>query len=42
MAIIFVVDYTLVSPKKYFAKSLKLCEPRNLIFSNALTVPKLQ
>ena len=39
---IFVVDYTSVSLKKYFAMNFELCEPRNLLFNPALTVPKLQ
>ena len=39
---IFAVDYTKVSPKKYFAKNLELCDPRNLLFSSSSTVPKLQ
>ena len=36
---IFIVDYTLVSPKKYFAKNLELCESRNLLFSTAASAP---
>ena len=31
-----------MSPKKYFAESLELFQPRNLVFSTALTVTKLQ
>ena len=30
-----------MSLKKYFAKNLELCEQRNMLFSIALTVPKL-
>ena len=26
----------------YFAKNLELCEPKNMLFSTALTVTKLQ
>ena len=37
-----VVEYTLMSQKKYFAKNLELCVPRNLLFSTAVTGPKLQ
>ena len=32
---IFIVDYTLESPKKYFAENLEFCVPRNLLFSTA-------
>ena len=39
---IFLVNYTSVSLKKYFAKNLDLCQPRNLLFDTALTVTKLQ
>jgi len=39
---IFIVAYTSVSPKKYFAKNLMLCESRNLLFSTASSVTKLQ
>ena len=39
---IFIVSYTLVSPKKYLAKNLKLCGPRNLLFSTAVSATKLQ
>ena len=35
---IFFKDNTLVSPKKYFARNLERCEPRNLVFSTAKTV----
>ena len=38
----FVLDYALVRPKKYFAKNLELCEPKNLFVSTAVTVPRLQ
>ena len=38
----FIVAYTLVSPKKYFAKNLELCGPRNLLFSTAAGATKLQ
>ena len=31
-----------MSPKKYFAKDLELCEARNLSFSTASSVMKLQ
>ena len=37
MTNIFVVDYTSGSPKKYFAKNLGHYEPKNFIFSTALT-----
>ena len=40
--LICIVEYTSVSPKKYFAKNLELCEPKNLLFSPVLTVTKLQ
>ena len=39
---IFIVDYTLVSPKYYFAKNLELCGPRNLLFNTAASATKLQ
>ena len=39
---IFIVAYTLVSPKKYFVKNLELCGPRNLLFSTAASATKLQ
>ena len=39
---IFAVEYTSVSSRKYFAKNLEFCEPRNLLFSAALNVTKLQ
>ena len=44
---IFILAYTrtlshLVSPKKYFAKNLELCGPRNLLFSTAASATKLQ
>ena len=38
---ILIVYYPSVAPKKYFAKNLDLCEPKNLLFSTALTVTKL-
>ena len=38
---IFIVDYTLVSPKKYSAKNFALCETRNFLFSTASSVTKL-
>ena len=38
---IFIVDLTLVSPKKYFAKNLKFCLSRNLLFSTAASATKL-
>ena len=31
----FILAYTIVSPKKYFAKNLEFCGPRNLLFSTA-------
>ena len=34
--------HTLVSPKKYFAKNLELCGPRNWLFSTAASVTKLK
>ena len=40
MTNIFIVAFTLVSPKKYFAK--ELCGPRNLLFSTAASATKLQ
>ena len=39
---LFIIAYTLVSPKKYFAKNLELCGPRNLLFSTAASATKLQ
>ena len=39
---IFIVAYTLVSPKKYFAKNLELCGSRNLLFGIAVSAAKLQ
>ena len=36
------MDYTLVSPVKYFVKNFELCKPRNLLISTELTVTKLQ
>ena len=30
---ICIVAYTLVTPKKYYAKNLELCGPRNFLFS---------
>ena len=39
---IFIVAYTLVRPKKYFAKNLELCVPRNLLFSTAASATELQ
>ena len=41
-SIFFIVYYTSVSPKKYFAKNLELWRPINLLFVTALTVPKLR
>ena len=38
---IFIVAYTLVSPKKYFAKNLEFCVPRNLLFSTTSSATKL-
>ena len=38
---ILIVYYPSVAPKKYFAKNLELCEPKNLLFRTALTVTKL-
>jgi len=37
---IFLSENTSVSPKKYFAKSLELFEPINMLFGTALTVSK--
>ena len=39
---ISIVAFTLVSPKKYLAKNLELCGPRNLLFSTAVSAMKLQ
>ena len=39
---IFIVAYTLVPPKKYFAKNLELCVPRKLLFSTAASATELQ
>ena len=38
---IFIVDYTLVSPKKYFAENLEFFVPRNLLFSTTSSATKL-
>ena len=39
---IFIVAYTLVSPKKYFAKNLDFYGSRNLLFSTTASATKLQ
>ena len=38
----FVVAYTLASPKKYFAKNLELSGPRNLLLSTVASAMKLR
>ena len=39
---ISIVAYTLVSPKKYFAKNLELCGPRNLLVLTYLVLRQAQ
>ena len=39
---IFIIAYTLVSPKKYFAKKLELYGPGNLLFSTTASATKLR